>query len=81
MFALKFLFCQVFKLEDAVVEYASNGKQAFETFVDSCEKPNPFTLIILDYNMPYLTGLEVVQAIDNFLSAKNLVGKRPFLMV
>ena len=81
MFAMKFLLSEIFKLEDAVVEYAANGKQAFEMFVDSLFRPNPFSLMILDYNMPYLTGLEVVQAIDDFIRTKKLMGKRPFFIV
>ena len=81
IFAVKFLLFQVFKLEDTVVAFTSNGKGAFETFKDSCVGPHPFALMILDYNMPYLTGLEVVQAIDDFLRSKNLEGKRPFFMV
>jgi len=37
--------------------------------------------MILDYNMPYLTGLEVVQAIDNFIKKKKLVEVRPFFVI
>jgi len=65
IFAVKFLLTQIFKLEEAVVVYTSNGRQAFETFMDSSRGSHPFTLMILDYNMPYMTGLEIVQAIDN----------------
>jgi len=35
----------------------------------------------LDYYMPCLTGVEVVQAIDDFIRAKNFVGVRPFFIV
>jgi len=71
----------VFNLDNAIIVYAANGSQVVADFVDSCEKPNPFTLMILDYNMPGLTGTEVVQAIDEIISKKNLLGVRPFFIV
>ena len=81
MFAVKLLLCDALKLENAVVEYATNGRQVVANFVAGSETPNPFTLMILKYNMPGLTGVEVVEAIDDFIRAKNLVGVRPFFIV
>ena len=69
------------KLDNAVIAYAANGSQVVTDFVDSCEHPNPFTLMILDYNMPYLTGVEVVQAIDEIIRNHQLDGVRPFFIV
>jgi len=80
IFAVKFLMSQVFNLDEGVVKYTSDGLQAFEAFKANCSGPSAFSLMILDYNMPYLTGLEVVQAVDGFLK-DHPEGKRPYFAI
>jgi two-component system chemotaxis response regulator CheY len=44
-----------------VVE-AVDGKEAMDLINQEQEKQSPFDLVFIDWNMPYMSGVEVVQA-------------------
>lgn len=50
-------------VEDITTKLVSNGIEALEVL----EKDNAFDLAIIDYNMPYLNGIELVKQIRNAL--------------
>ena len=56
------------------VDEAEDGKQALEKLR---QNPNRYGLVITDWNMPNMTGIELVQAIRNDEKLKHL----PVLMV
>jgi two-component system chemotaxis response regulator CheY len=56
------------------VDEAEDGKQALEILKQS---PNKYGLVITDWNMPNMTGIELVQAIRSDENLKHL----PILMV
>jgi len=56
------------------VDEAEDGKQALEILKQS---PNKYGLVITDWNMPNMTGIELVQAIRSDEKLKHL----PILMV
>jgi len=41
----------------------TNGKQAYEAFINAYEEGNPFQLITLDVNLPDIKGQEVLKMI------------------
>jgi len=60
--AVKALFVEVFKLDSYVVTYVRDGYEAVNEIrknLASCDEPDyrPFSLLILDFNMPFLDGL------------------------
>jgi len=56
------------------VDEAEDGKQALDKLR---QDPNKYDLVITDWNMPNITGIELVQAIRNDENLKHL----PVLMV
>jgi len=65
IYTMKFLLHNLFKLDEEVVTYTSDGLKALSACRQSYEEAMPYSLMILDYNMPKLTGLEVMQACDD----------------
>jgi len=67
--AMMSLMKQVFKIDD-LVTYARDGQQVVEIVKESLqhcreEDYRPYSLLILDFNMPYLNGIEVVKKVRN----------------
>jgi len=63
--AMKALLLDVFQLDSDVVTYVKDGYEAVDEIrknLASIDEPGyrPFSLVILDFNMPYLDGLQVV---------------------
>ncbi|MBC86656.1 MAG: response regulator [Bdellovibrionaceae bacterium] len=59
------------------VDQCGDGKQALVQLKKASQEGDPFGLIICDWNMPELTGLELLNAKNNDNDLKNT----PFLMV
>jgi DNA-binding response OmpR family regulator len=57
------------------VTVVENGTQALRTFVDAARGPSPFDLLILDVQLPGITGLELVEEIGR------LGAKPPILLI
>jgi two-component system, chemotaxis family, chemotaxis protein CheY len=59
------------------VEEAENGKIALEKIKLAIETGTPFDCIISDWNMPVISGIELLRAIRSVNELKNL----PFILV
>lgn len=59
------------------IEEADDGKPAMKMLNEGAEKGNPFDVVISDWNMPGMSGLELLKACRNDSRLKNL----PFLLV
>ena len=59
------------------IERAKDGLQAIKVMLEAYKEQNPFHLIVCDWNMPGLTGLEFLKKIR---AAKH-TARLPFLMV
>lgn len=59
------------------IEQAENGQQAWEKLEASHKEGNPFKLVVSDWNMPELSGVELLEKLRSTYHFKNL----PFLMV
>lgn len=56
---------------------AVDGMDALEKINKACDSGQPFDLVFLDWNMPKMTGIEVVQKCKSEDKYKNL----PFIMI
>jgi len=81
IFTMKFMLHSLFKLSDEVVTYTQNGKQAYEKYVESCKEEKPYSLMILDFKMPKMTGIEVMLACDALRDSKYRRLKRPYFVM
>jgi len=61
----------------AKVDDSANGKIAFEMIKDAHATGSPFQFIVSDWNMPEMSGIELLQKIR----ADETFKKLPFLMV
>lgn len=66
--AIKAILEDVFKLDHNVVTYVRDGYEAVNEFrknLACLDEPGyrPFSLLILDFNMPFLNGLQVVDQV------------------
>jgi len=59
------------------VTEASDGREAYQVLIASKTSGNPFELVISDWNMPNLNGIELLKLVRAVHDWKNL----PFLMV
>lgn len=59
------------------IEEAGDGKEALQMINDSKKSGNPFEMVFCDWNMPEMTGIELLQEIRKSTDHKNL----PFVMV
>lgn len=59
------------------LEEASNGKDGLALLKTAAEANDPFGLIIADWNMPEMTGVELLEARNNDPQLRGI----PFLMV
>ncbi len=56
---------------------ASDGKIAWEKIEEAVEQNQPFGLIIADWNMPQMSGLELLKKVRNHPTIHNT----PFIMI
>jgi two-component system, chemotaxis family, chemotaxis protein CheY len=59
------------------IEEADNGKSGLEKIKAAIEAGEPFNCIISDWNMPVISGIELLRAIRSVNELKNL----PFILV
>ncbi len=59
------------------VTEAVDGRDAYQTLIASKAAGNPFELVISDWNMPNMTGLELLKLVRGIPDWKNL----PFLIL
>jgi two-component system chemotaxis response regulator CheY len=59
------------------VDEATNGQIALEMIKESLKKDNPYSIVFLDWNMPAMTGMELLQVVRRFPKMKEI----PFVMV
>lgn len=59
------------------IEQAGNGQEAFDLMMLKKNENTPFDLVISDWNMPVLTGIDFLQKVRAIEEFKKL----PFLMV
>lgn len=59
------------------IEEACDGKEAWQLIVDGKKKNSPYDMVFCDWNMPEMTGLELLQLIRGSADFKRL----PFVMV
>lgn len=59
------------------VVVATNGKEAFKVMEDCLEQNEPIEVVISDWNMPVMSGLELLKACRANSHYKNV----PFIMV
>jgi len=43
------------------IEYANDGQEAYQMLKDAVEKETPFDCCILDYSMPIINGIKVIE--------------------
>lgn len=56
---------------------AADGKQALDLINQEHTKKAPFDLVFMDWNMPNMTGIEVIQTCKNNPELENI----PFIMI
>lgn len=56
---------------------ADDGAPAWQLIQDACKNQEPFEFIISDWNMPGMTGIDLLKNVRGFEATKKL----PFLMV
>jgi two-component system, chemotaxis family, chemotaxis protein CheY len=59
------------------IQEAEDGSQALQMLKDAATTKDPFTFIICDWNMPGLTGLDLLEVRNTDQRFKNI----PFLMI
>lgn len=59
------------------IEEANDGKEAYQMLQDSRKKGEPFDMVFCDWNMPEMTGLELLVEIRK----SNEFRQMPFVMV
>lgn len=64
---LRSCFCKYLRVIDSTILTAENGQVAFEIFLE-----NKLDLIITDYQMPILNGLELAEKVKKHPKGKNL---------
>ena len=63
---------KILENEFCEVDVAQNGKVALEMIIDSHKRENPYSVIYIDNNMPFMSGLEVMKRVREFESDNNL---------
>jgi len=68
--AMKALLEKIFNINERNVTYVRDGQQAVDQISMNLRKSKakgyrPFTLLIIDFNMPYLDGLQVVARVKD----------------
>jgi len=83
--AMKALIENIFGVSDKNVTYVRDGQQALDEITKNLQNSHfpghrPFALLILDFNMPYLNGLQVVDKVKT-LYWRSGESQPPFFMM
>jgi DNA-binding response OmpR family regulator len=65
---IRMLIVDTLEDEDYIVEEAADGEEAFKLF-----EQNEYDLLILDYMMPGLTGIEVIEKVRSSQSSVKIL--------
>lgn len=65
------------RLKYKYITEAVDGRDAYQTLIASKAAGNPFELVICDWNMPNMTGMELLKLVRTIPEWKNL----PFLIL
>jgi len=82
---MKALLSNVFMLDADVVTYVRDGKQALDQVRQNLERCSqidyqPITLLMLDFNMPHLDGLQVIHLVKELCKSTDETECPKFLM-
>jgi len=64
-------------INSTTIDQSENGNEAWKTLVNSYQKGFPYTLVLCDWNMPYMNGLELLKKVRSEENFKDL----PFILV
>ncbi len=66
--------------EDWECDFAINGTDAVDSFVNSCQKKVPYDLVCMDIMMPEMSGLNAVKALRDY-EASHAVSKKAGILI
>lgn len=57
-----------------VIDEAENGQEAVDKYLHALEEDNPYAVIMMDYQMPIMNGLDATKIIKSFDNPPIVVG-------
>lgn len=57
-----------------MIDEAENGQEAVDKYLHALEEDNPYAVIMMDYQMPIMNGLDATKIIKSFDNPPIVVG-------